>query len=81
LGVSNEENPFVCGRDFRFGSWSCENAPADALTADDDLGEVVALGRFAEFGQFVSGSAPGTDSSRVRRLCYVVSQSEDIDLK
>jgi hypothetical protein len=75
LGVFNEENPFVFGRDFRFGSWSCENAPADALTADDDLGEVVALGRFAEFG------APGTDSSRVRRLSDVVSQSEDIDLK
>jgi len=75
VGRVQRREPTRLRAHFRFGSWSCENAPADALTADDDLGEVVALGRFAGFG------APGTDSSRVRRLCYVVSQSEDIDLK
>jgi hypothetical protein len=34
--------------DVRYGSWVCKNAPAEALTAGD-LGEVVALGHFAEF--------------------------------
>jgi hypothetical protein len=32
-----------------FGSWSCENALAEALTRSDD-GEVTVFGHFAEFG-------------------------------
>jgi hypothetical protein len=35
----------------RFGSWSCENAVAKALTRRD-FGEVAVLGHFAEFGGF-----------------------------
>jgi hypothetical protein len=38
-------------RDRSFGSWSCDNAMAEALTAGD-LSEVVALGHFVEFDRF-----------------------------
>jgi hypothetical protein len=35
----------------RLGSWSCENAVAQALTRGDD-GEVSVFVHFAEFGEF-----------------------------
>jgi hypothetical protein len=39
------------GADFGFGSWSCENTLAEALTPRD-FGGVGVLGHFAEFGGF-----------------------------
>jgi hypothetical protein len=39
------------GADVRFGSWSCKNALAEALTPSD-LGYVAGCGHFAEFGGF-----------------------------
>jgi hypothetical protein len=36
----------------RCGSWLCENAPAEALTAGE-VGEVGALNHFREFEEFL----------------------------
>jgi hypothetical protein len=47
----------------RSGSWSCKNAPAEALTAGD-LDEVGALGHFREFDEFLSGSTSDADSNQ-----------------
>ena len=48
-----DQHPFSLLRcsDVSFGSWSCENAMAEALTSRG-IGEVAVLGHFAKFGGF-----------------------------
>jgi hypothetical protein len=51
----------------RNGSWSCENAPAEAFTLRD-LGDVAGCGYFGEFGGFPTVGAGCEDSSCLGRL-------------
>ena len=47
----------------RYGSWSCKNALAEALTCHD-VGEVAMHGLFSDVASFPTGGAADADSSR-----------------
>jgi hypothetical protein len=49
--------------DGSFGSWSCKNALAEALTCHD-VGEVAMHGLFSDVASFPTGGAADADSSR-----------------
>lgn len=63
-------------RDVNFGSWSCENTLAEALTLRD-FGEVDVLGHFAEFG---GSSVWKLRLMRIAAAAYVVVVSPPLNL-